>query len=308
MSDNIYGWIIFNTVIFFALALDLFIHRSYKPIKVKEAISWSIFWISLALLFNLYVYYSRGTEAAYSFLTGYLIEKSLSVDNLFVFLLIFRYFKTPEAAMHKVLFWGVLGAILMRAIFIGLGIVLLDNFHWMIYVFGAFLVLTGIKLAFEKEKEIKPERNPLLRLFRHFFPVSKDYHKDHFLVKIDGKYLATPLLVVLIVIETTDIIFAVDSIPAILAITNDPFIVYTSNIFAILGLRSLYFLLQHIMGLFYYLHYGLAFILVFIGVKMLLEGTYEISTLASLAVVFGALAISVLVSIFFPIKDEGKSH
>lgn len=299
MTATLLPWVLFNLFIIVMLALDLFVfHRKSHEVTVKEASLWSIFWISLALIFNLYIYYARGTEDALNFFTGYLIEKSLSVDNLFVFLLIFKYFKTPSSVLHKVLFWGILGAIIMRAVFIWLGIALIANFHFVLYLFGAFLVLSGIKLGLEKDKEIHPERNPILKIFRYFFPVTKDYEGDHFFIFKQAKWFATPLLIVLITIETSDVIFAIDSIPAILAITYDPYIVYTSNIFAVLGLRSLYFVLQRSMDLFHYLHYGLAFILIFIGCKMLLADVYEVSNVVALGVVFVTLALSIAASLW----------
>jgi len=287
------------------LALDLGVfHRKAHVIKIKEALLWSAFWIGLSLLFNLGIYFWRGPETALEFLTGYLIEKSLSVDNIFVFLLIFSYFRVPSLYQHKVLFWGILGALVMRAIFIATGVTLIQKFHWIIYIFGAFLILTGIKMALQKDKKIHPERNPVLRLFRRYMPVTDDYKDDKFFVKRAGHYLATPLFVVLLVVETTDIIFAVDSIPAILAITLDPFIVYTSNVFAILGLRALYFALAGIMQLFHHLHYGLSAILVFVGVKMLLADIYKIPVGIALGVIASILLISVIASVIWPRKAE----
>ncbi len=300
-------WILFNIFIVIMLALDLFVfHRKSHEVSVKEASWWAVFWVSLALLFNVYIYFSRGPESAISFLTGYLIEESLSIDNLFVFMLIFRYFRTPRILLHKVLFWGVLGAIVFRAVFIWLGITLLGMFHWIIYIFGAFLVYTGIKLALEKDKEIDPEQNPVLKLVHKFIPFTNKYEGDKFFVLKNSVYYATTLFVVLVAVETTDIVFAIDSIPAILAITSDPFIVYTSNIFAVLGLRNLYFVLENVMSLFHYLHYGLSAILVFIGIKMLIAGFYHISTVFSLGFVFGVLALSVILSILFPQKIDLK--
>jgi len=287
------------------LALDLGVfHRKAHVIKFKEALAWSAIWIALALIFNVGIYFWRGPETALEFLTGYLIEKSLSVDNLFVFLLIFSYFGMPPLYQHKVLFWGILGALIMRAIFIATGVTLIRKFHWVIYIFGVFLILTGIRIALQKDKEIHPERNPVLRLLRRFMPITERYEDGRFLVKREGQYLATPLLIVLLVVETTDIIFAVDSIPAILAITLDPFIVYTSNVFAILGLRALYFALAGIMQLFHRLHYGLAVILVFVGIKMILADIYKIPVGVALGVVASILLISVIASIARPRKIE----
>lgn len=291
-------WIAFNTFILIMLLLDLFVfHKEAHEVSFKEALGWSLFWISLALIFNVIVYYWKGSEAALQFLTGYLVEESLSIDNLFVISMIFTYFHTPHKYLHKVLFWGILGAIVMRAGFILFGITLIQSFHWILYIFGVFLVYTGIKLVTEHNKKIEPEKNPVLRLFRKFFPITENYEEGHFFVKRAGKYFATPLCVVLVSIETTDLIFAVDSIPAILAITNDPFIVYTSNIFAILGLRSLFFALSGMIKLFDYLHYGLGAILVFIGLKMVLSDVVKIPIHVALGFVVLTLVGSVIVSL-----------
>ena len=298
MENRLVLWIGFNIFVLVMLALDLGVfHRKAHVIKIKEALLWSGVWITLALLFNLGIYLWRGPETALEFLTGYLIEKSLSVDNIFVFLLIFSYFGVPPLYQHKVLFWGILGALIMRAVFIAIGITLIEKFHWTIYLFGAILVLSGVKMAFQKERKIQPERNPVVRLFHRWVPVTEDYAQDRFFVKRAGRYLATPLFIVLIVVETTDVIFAVDSIPAILAITLDPFIVYTSNVFAILGLRALYFALAGIMELFHHLHYGLSAVLVFVGIKMLLTDLYTIPVSIALSVVAGILLASVMASI-----------
>lgn len=299
MGNQILLWVIFNIFVLGMLALDLGIfHRKAHVIKIKEALVWSAVWITLALIFNLGIYFWRGPETALEFLTGYLIEKSLSVDNIFVFLLIFSYFGVPSLYQHKVLFWGILGALIMRAVFIATGITLIEKFHWTIYLFGAFLILIGVKMALQKERKIRPERNPVLRLFRRWVPITEDDAEGRFFVKRVGRYFATPLFIVLVVVETTDVIFAVDSIPAILAITLDPFIVYTSNVFAILGLRALYFALAGIMGLFHHLHYGLSAVLVFVGFKMLLADLYKIPVSVALSVVAGILLISVMTSIF----------
>jgi len=303
MGKQILLWVAFNIFVLAMLALDLgFFHRKAHAIKIKEALVWSGVWIALALLFNLGIYFWRGPETALEFLTGYLIEKSLSVDNIFVFLLIFSYFGVPSLYQHKVLFWGILGALIMRAVFIVAGIALIEKFHWTIYIFGAFLILIGIKMALQKERKIRPERNPALKLFRRWVPVTEEYVEGKFFVKRPDHTLATPLLIVLIVVETTDIIFAVDSIPAILAITLDPFIVYTSNVFAILGLRALYFAIAGIMELFHHLHYGLSAVLVFVGIKMLLTDLYKIPVSIALSVVAGILLISVMA----PILDKKK--
>lgn len=294
-------WILFNLFVLAMLALDLGVfHRKAHVVRLKEALGWSVVWICLALLFNLLIYFWLGPETALQFLAGYVIEKSLSVDNLFVFLLIFSYFSVPSIYQHKILFWGILGALVMRAIFIAAGITLIEKFHWMIYLFGGFLIITGIKMAFQKDKELDPEANPVLRLFRRFVPVTSEYHESRFWVIKDGKYWATPLFVVLLLVETTDVIFAVDSIPAILAVTRDPFIVYTSNVFAILGLRALYFALAGIMQLFHYLHYGLSLILVFVGTKMLISDIYKVPIGIALAVIAGILIVSVVASILRP--------
>lgn len=307
MSNQLLPWVLFNIFVLAMLALDLGVfHRKAHEVKIKEALIWTAIWISLALLFNLGIYLWRGPDTALEFLTGYLIEKSLSVDNIFVFLLIFSYFRVDSLYQHKILFWGILGALMMRAVFIAVGVTLIQQFHWLIYIFGAFLILTGIKMALEKDKEIHPERNPALRLFRRLMPITDHYVQGKFFVKLNGRTFATPLFVVLLVIETTDLIFAVDSIPAILAITLDPFIVYTSNVFAILGLRALYFALAGAMRLFQYLHFGLSSILVFIGVKMLLADVYKIPIVIALSVVAGILVISVVASVVRPRKVDGS--
>ena len=298
-------WIIFNIFVLIMLGIDLLVfHREEHEISIKESLTWTGIWIALALAFNVGIYYYMGSKTAIDFLTGYLIEKSLSVDNIFVFLLIFQYFKVHPKYQHNVLFWGILGALVMRFLFIFLGVSLIQQFHWIIYVFGAFLVYTGIKLALDKDKEVHPEDNPVLKVFRKMIPVTRDYHGQKFFVRKAGKLMATPLMVVLIVIETTDLVFAVDSIPAILAITQDPFIVYSSNVFAILGLRALYFAMSGIMQLFYYLHYGLATILSFVGVKMLLADIYHIPTIYALGFVALVLIASVVASLLFPQEEE----
>ena len=297
MSEFI-PWIIFGVVVLGLLALDLGVfHRKSHEVKIKEALVWSAVWISLALLFNLFVYLTRGSGPALEFTAGYLIEEALSVDNLFVFLLIFSYFRVPSIVQHKVLFWGILGALLMRALFIVAGISLIEKFHWIIYIFGAFLIYTGIRMVTEQGKEIHPERNPVLRVFRRLMPVTETYVGDRFFVMRGTRRYATPLFIVLLMVETTDLIFAVDSIPAILAITRDPFIVYTSNVFAILGLRSLFFALAGLMKLFRYLNYGLCFILVFVGLKMLTAEVYKIPIVVALGVIIAILAASILASV-----------
>jgi len=304
----IWPWIGFTVFVLAMLALDLGVfHRKSHTVGMKEALAWSGAWIALALLFNAGIWHWQGHVKGLEFLTGYVVELSLSVDNLFVFLLIFSYFKVPAQYQHKVLFWGIIGALVMRAVFIGAGIALLDKFHWIIYIFGAVLVVSGLKMAFEKDKEVHPEKNPVLRLFRHFMPVTAEYEGGSFFVMKDKVRMATPLFIVLLMLETTDLVFAVDSVPAVLAITTDPFIVYTSNVFAILGLRSMFFALAGVMALFAYLHYGLAAVLVFVGGKMLLAGFYKIPTLTSLLVIVGVLAISVIVSLLRPMKVVVKA-
>ncbi|TAK27079.1 MAG: TerC family protein [Chloroflexota bacterium] len=298
MSGQIWLWIAFNLFVLSMLALDLGVfHRKAHAVRVKEALAWSAVWISLALLFAVGVYVWRGPDTALEFLGGYLIEKSLSVDNIFVFLMIFSYFSVPALYQHRVLFWGILGALVMRAMFIAMGVTLIERFHWIIYVFGAFLILTGVKMLLRKDQDVHPERNPVLRVFRRIMPVTQTYDGGRFLTRQNGRLLATPLLVVLVAVETTDVIFAVDSIPAILAITTDPFIVYSSNVLAILGLRALYFALAGLMPMFHYLHYALAAILVFVGIKMLLADLYKISIGPALGVVAGILLLSAIASV-----------
>jgi len=292
-------WVGFTVFVLAMLALDLGVfHRRAHAVHVREALLWTLVWISLAMIFNVGVYFWFGSERALEFLTGYVIEKALSVDNIFVFLVIFSYFAVPAALQHRVLFWGILGALVMRAIFIFLGAALLQQFHWVMYVFGAFLLFTGVKLLLQRGSEVHPERNPLFQLFRRMVPSVSDYRGSHFTVVEAGKRYATPLLLVLVAIEATDLVFAIDSIPAVFAITRDPFIVYTSNIFAILGLRALYFALAGVMGRFHYLRVGLALVLAFVGAKMMLTDLYKIPIVASLAVVAALLAGSVVASLF----------
>jgi tellurite resistance protein TerC len=287
------------------LAIDLGVfNKNSHEINNKEALTWSGIWISLALLFNGGIFHLLGKQKGLEFLTGYLLEYSLSVDNIFVFVLLLSYFNVPRKYQHKVLFWGIIGAIIMRAILISIGAALIVKFHWIIFIFGIFLVITGIKMAFSSDEKIEPEKNIIVKFFKKIFPVSDRYEKDKFFVKHKTGLLATPLVIVLIVIETSDLIFAFDSIPAILAITQDTFIVFTSNAFAILGLRSLYFALSGFMDKFKFLKYGLSVILVFIGVKMLISGVYEINIIASLLFIVVVLAVSVLISIY--IKRENK--
>lgn len=296
-SERIILWTAFNVFVLGMLALDLGVfHRKAHAVSIKEASMWSLVWIALAMVFNLGIYFSWGKEPALEFLTGYVIEKSLSVDNLFVFLMIFQYFNTPAQYQHRVLFWGILGALILRAIFIAAGAALLSNFHWMMYVFGAFLIVTGVKMYLQGEEKIEPEKNPVVRLFERCVPVLKQYEGQKFFVRRDGRVYATLLTLVLIVVETTDVIFAVDSIPAIFAITQDPFIVYTSNVFAILGLRALYFMLAGVMAMFVYLKVGLSFVLCFVGAKMMLVDIYKIPIGASLLVIGGVLLMSIALS------------
>ncbi|MBS1849570.1 MAG: TerC family protein [Acidobacteria bacterium] len=296
-------WVCFNLFVIAMLALDLgVLNRRPHTVKFREAAVWSLVWIALAAAFAVVVYFWHGRGATLEFVTGYVIELSLSVDNLFVFLLIFRYFKVPSIHQHKVLFWGIVGALVMRALFILAGVGLIRKFHWIVYVFGALLVYSGAKLFRQENAEVNPEKNPILRLFRKFVPVTHEYHGDRFFIRKPGLY-ATPLFIVLLVVETTDLLFAVDSIPAILSITLDAFIVYTSNVFAILGLRSMYFALAGMMDLFHYLHYGLSIVLMFVGVKMLISHYYDMPTALALGVVAGVLTISVLASVLHPKKQ-----
>jgi tellurite resistance protein TerC len=308
-SERLFIWIAFNVFVLGMLALDLGVfHRKAHTVSIKEASIWSVVWVCLAMIFNVGVYFAWGSEKALEFLTGYVIEKSLSVDNLFVFLMIFQYFNTPSQFQHRVLFWGILGALVLRAIFIATGSALLHNFHWMIYVFGAFLVFTGAKMFLQGDEKIEPEKNPVVRLFEKWVPISKEYDGQKFFVRRQGKIHATLLMLVLIVVETTDVIFAVDSIPAIFAITDDPFIVYTSNVFAILGLRALYFMLAGVMEMFVYLKVGLSFVLCFVGAKMMLVDIYKIPTGVSLSIIGGVLLLSILASWVIEPKKTKAPH
>jgi tellurite resistance protein TerC len=297
-SERIVLWVAFNLFVLGMLAVDLgLFHRKAHVVSIKEAAIWSAVWIILALVFNVGILVWWGRERALEFLTGYLIEKSLSVDNLFVFLMIFHYFATPREYQHRTLFWGILGALIMRAIFIAAGVALIERFHWMIYVFGGFLILTGIKMLLQGDRKVEPAKNPAVRLARRLMPITSDYEGQRFFVRKEGRIWATPLLLVLLVVETTDLIFAVDSIPAIFAITRDPFIVYTSNVFAILGLRALYFLLSGVLEMFRYLKVGLSFVLCFVGFKMVISDLYHIPIVVSLAVVASLLSASVFASV-----------
>jgi tellurite resistance protein TerC len=298
-------WVGFTIFVVALLALDLGVfHRRAHVVRYREALGWSLFWVSLALGFNLLVYRWFGSERALEFLTGYLIEKALSVDNIFVFLIIFSYFAVPAALQHRVLFWGILGALAMRAIFIVAGAALLQRFHWIIYVFGAFLLLTGVRLLRDRGAEIHPERNPVYRLFCRFVPSVNDYRGVRFTVVEGGRRYATPLLLVVAVVEATDVVFAVDSIPAIFAITTDPFIVYTSNIFAILGLRALYFLLAGAMSQFHLLKAALGLVLCFVGAKMLAADFFKVPILVSLGVVAALLGGAIAGSLLWPLRGE----
>lgn len=298
-------WIGFTLFVLALLGLDLGVfHRKSHAVTTREAFTWSLVWIGLALTFNVGISLWFGPERGLEFLTGFLIEKALAVDNIFVFVLLFSYFAVPAAFQHKVLFWGIIGALIMRAVFIIIGGVLLQQFHWIMYIFGAFLVLTGIKLLVQQDVAIHPERNPLFRMFTRFVPSVSEYQGDRFFVRQAGRWLATPLLLVLVSVEITDLIFAIDSIPAIFAVTSDPFIVYTSNIFAILGLRSLYFLLAGIIHQFHYLKTGLALVLAFVGMKMLIADIYKLPIGVSLAVIAFLLGSAIVASLIRSPKKE----
>lgn len=307
MNETSVLWIGFNVFVLGMLALDLGVfHRKSHTVTVREALIWTAVWVTLALFFNLFIYYYFGEELAVEFFTGYLIEKSLSVDNIFVMIMIFSYFQVPQEYQHKVLFWGILGALVMRIIFILSGIELIHRFHWLVYIFGGFLIFTGVRMLTAGDAKIEPEKNPIIKLARRMFSVTPSFEGDRFFTKRDGKTWVTPLFLVVILIEATDLIFAVDSIPAILAISEDPFIVYTSNVFAILGLRSLYFALSGIEKYFHYLKFGLSAILVFVGLKMCIVDFYKIPVTISLIVIVFLLAIAMLASVLFP-KKEAES-
>ncbi len=296
-GHTIFEWGAFSLIVLVMLGLDLGVfHKKSHEVSVKEAMTWTAVWITLALLFNVYVYFNLGKQAGVEFFTGYLIEKSLSLDNIFVISIIFKYFAVPSKYQHRVLFWGVFGALVFRLIFIFAGVALIQKFHWMIYIFGAFLIFTGIKMLFEKDKTMDVEQNPVVKFARKYLKLTPHYHHDNFSIMEGSVRKFTPLFLVLILIESTDLIFAVDSIPAILAITPDPFIVFTSNVFAILGLRSLYFALAGILEKFAYLKYSLAGILVFVGVKMSIAGFYHIPTTISVLVIVGMLVLGVVFS------------
>jgi tellurite resistance protein TerC len=305
MENTPLFWLAFTAFVIGLLLLDLLVfNRKAHEIKLREALGWSAFWVALSLCFNLLVYRTMGHQAGMQWLAGYLVEKALSVDNLFVFLLIFNYFKVPAQYQHRILFWGVLGALVLRAVFILVGGALLAKFHFLLYFLGAFLVYTGIRMGASGEQvEIDPDSNPVVRFLARHLPITRQLDGGRFFVRREGLRFATPLLVVLVMVETTDVVFAVDSIPAILAITRDTFVVFTSNVFALLGLRAMYFALASMMRLFHYLHYGLSLILVFIGAKILLENVVPISMPLALGVVGSLLLLSVLASLVWPKKE-----
>jgi len=291
-------WAFFLLFVFFLLALDLGVfHRRAHAVSLREAAVWSCVWVAISLLFNLWVWREHGSGPAVEFFTGYLIEKSLSVDNIFVFLVLFRYFNVEPRYQHRVLFWGIFGALVMRGVMIAAGVALIARFHWILYLFGAFLVWAGVKMTLHKVEDIHPEQNPVFRWARRFLPVTSDYHGQKFFLREGGIWRVTPMFLVLLVVETTDLAFAVDSIPAIFGITQDPFIIFSSNVFAILGLRAMYFLLAGVMPYFRYLNYGLSAVLIFIGLKMLGEKWVEIPTRLSLAIVGGMLVAAVVASL-----------
>ncbi len=301
-------WTIFTVFVAGMLALDLGVfNRKAHEVRFREALTWSVVWVALSMVFNAWIYRAYGSEKALEFLTGYVIEKALSVDNIFVFVVLFGSFAVPKIYQHRVLFWGVIGAILLRAIFIGLGAALITRFHWVMYLFGAILIVTGARLMFAGNAEPHPERNPIYRFVRRVIPAVPEYHGKHFFARIDGRWFATPLLLVLIAIEATDVVFAVDSIPAIFAITEDPFIVYTSNIFAILGLRAMYFLLAGVIDKFHLLKYGLALVLLFVGGKMVIADWVKVPIGISLGVIAVLLGGSVIASLLSsaPLESAG---
>jgi tellurite resistance protein TerC len=306
MNNEATFWVIFNISIITLLVLDLFVfNKGNKVVTAKSALLWSAFWVGLAIAFNVFIYFWKGRESAELFFTGYVIEESLSVDNLFVFMLIFNYFRVPSEYQRKVLFWGILGALVLRGLFIVLGIELIERFDWLLYILGLFLMYTGIKMLFSSDDdELDPENNIILKLTNKFIRVTKTYEGDKFFIRKEGVLYATPLFIVVLIVESTDVVFAVDSIPTILGITTDTFIVYTSNVFALLGLRSLYFALSSVMKLFHYINYGLAVILSFVGVKLLIHQWYEINHQFALLFVVSVLGLSVLASWLFPKKNN----
>ena len=307
MSDFAY-FFYFNIIVLALLLFDLkVLHRHNEKITLKNALANVLFWVALAFAFNAWIYYYRGIDDALTFLAGYLIEYSLSIDNLFVFYVIFSFFQVPERLLHKVLFWGILGAVLMRGLFIFLGVALLENFHWMIYIFGIFLIFTGLRLPFQSHDAFDPQKNAFFRFLQRIIPVTHGNY-DTFFVRKEGKLYATTLFIVLLIVESTDVVFAIDSIPAILGITTDPFLIYSSNIFAILGLRSLFFAFVGMMNYFIYLKYGLSLVLVFIGIKMLISGFFTLPTSWSLLTIFGILSGTILFSLLFAPQKEKDTH
>jgi tellurite resistance protein TerC len=307
IATNLWFWVVFIAFVLAMLALDLGVfHRKLHVVHPKEASTWVAVWVGLALLFAAGLHYVYGSHVSLWFLTGYVIEESLSIDNIFVMVLIFDYFKVPAICQHRVLFYGILGALVMRGLFIGLGTVLLAKFHWVLYVFGALLIVTAIRMVLKQDEEFEGERNPIVRAARRVLPLTTEFRGKHFFVVEGGRQLATPLFLVLVLVEVTDLVFAIDSIPAIFGVTRDPFIVFTSNIFAILGLRSLYFLLAAVVDRFYLLKYGIALILAFVGVKMLGEHWFEIDVLPSLAIILTTLGIAVAASLIWPRRDREK--
>jgi tellurite resistance protein TerC len=306
IATNVWFWVVFIAFVLAMLALDLGVfHRKVHVVHPKEASIWVTVWVCLALVFALGLFAIYGHHAALTFLTGYVIEESLSIDNIFVMVLIFEYFKVPAVCQHRVLFYGILGALVMRGLFIGVGTVLLARFHWVIYIFGGMLIVTGIRMALKQDEEFEGERNPVVRFARRIIPLSTEFHGKHFFVVQNGRQLATPLFLVLVLVEVTDLVFAIDSIPAIFGVTRDPFIVFTSNIFAILGLRSLYFLLAAVVDRFYLLKYGIAAILTFVGAKMLGERWFHVEVLPSLAIILGVLGASIGASLIWPQRERG---
>src|SRR3954467_4359094 len=306
IQTNIWFWAGFVGFVLAMLSLDLGVfHRTPHVVRPKEAAIWTGVWVALAMLFAAGLFAFYGHEVSLTFLTGYVIEESLSVDNIFVIVLIFDYFRVPRICQHRVLFYGIVGALLMRGLFIGLGAVLIAQFHWILYIFGAMLVITGVRMAFRADDEFNGDDNAVVRLVRRIVPISRSFHGKHFFIVEAGQRVATPLLLVLVLVEVTDLIFAVDSIPAIFGVTQDPFIVFTSNIFAILGLRSLYFLLAAVVDRFYLLKYGIAVILMFVGAKMLGEQWFHLDILWSLVVIVGVLGLSIGASLIWPQREKG---
>jgi tellurite resistance protein TerC len=300
-------WAGFSTLVLGMLALDLGVfHKKSHEVGFREALGWSVVWVALSALFGVAIWQMSGPQPALEFTTAYLVEKALAVDNIFVFVVLFTFFGVPAAYQHRVLFWGIIGALVMRGVFIGIGAALLHQFHWLMYVFGGLLLFTAVKLFFSKEEHHDPEASPVYRLFRRFVPSTSEYRGDAFVVKEAGKWVATPLLAVLVLVEASDLLFAVDSIPAVFAVTKDPFIVYTSNIFAILGLRSMYFLLADVVHRFHYLKPALSLVLGFVGVKMLVSGVYKVPVGVSLGVIATVLTTSVVLSLVWP-KAEAKA-